>query len=190
MFNYKPLLVLVVFITEFSHASFYRWTDAKGIVHYTDAIPPEHAQTGHLELDAQGMRIKAVAAALSKEQIAEAAAKRLTNHDENLVANYLSVTELEAVYRAKLALLEKNKQFMQTRRDALVERVSQVKAQITEPKASDNAKQLQDFVIEATQTLKSYDSSLHDMDQEQERLTQTFEKDKQRLTELLEKQQQ
>ena len=46
------------------------------------------------------------------------------------------------------------------------------------------------LVIEATQTLKSYDSSLHDMDQEQERLTQTFEKDKQRLTELLEKQQQ
>jgi hypothetical protein len=188
MFNYKPLLLLCLLGTETSQASFYRWVDAKGIVHYTDAIPPENAQTGHLELDAQGMRIKSVAAALSKEQIEQEAAKRLSNHDENLVANYLSVTELEAVYRAKLALLEKNKQFMQTRREALVERVTQVKAQIAEHKASDNEKQLQDFVIEATQTLKSYDSSLYDMDQEQERLKQTFEKDKQRLSELLAKQ--
>lgn len=187
MFNYKPLLLLCLLATEHSQAGFYRWVDAKGIVHYTDAIPPENAQAGHLELDAQGMRIKAVAAALSKEQIAEQEARRLSNHDENLVANYLSVTELEAVYLSKVALLEKNKQFMQTRRNALMERVTQVKAQIAEHKATDNEKQLQDFVIEATQTLKSYDSSLYDMDQEQERLKQNFEKDKQRLTELLTK---
>ena len=188
MSNYKPLLILCLLVTQSSQASFYRWVDTKGIVHYTDAIPPEDSQAGHLELDAQGMRIKSVAAALSKEQIAAEAAKHLTNHDENLVANYLSVTELEAVYRGKLALLEKNKQFMETRRDALVERIKQVKAQIAEHKASDNEKQLQDFVIEATQTLKSYETSLYEMDQEQERLKQIFEKDKQRLTELLEKQ--
>ncbi len=178
-------VLLILALTKSSQAGFYRWIDEKGIVHYTDAIPPENAQSGHLELSASGMHIKQVSAALSKEQIAAKNAKSLTTYDEHLVANYLSVTELEAVYQGKIVLLEKNKQFMQTRRDALRIRMEQVKTQIAEHKAADNQKQLQDFVGEAAQTLQSYDNNLVEMDQEKAQLQQNFERDKQRLNELL-----
>jgi hypothetical protein len=40
------------------HAATYKWTDDKGVVHYTDKIPPEALNKGNVVLDKNGIPIK------------------------------------------------------------------------------------------------------------------------------------
>ena len=51
--------MLIVFIgIPRVQAATYKWTDDKGVVHYTDKIPPEALNKGNVELNKQGITIK------------------------------------------------------------------------------------------------------------------------------------
>lgn len=48
----------------------YRWVDENGKVHYTDSLPPQQAGEAHEELNPQGVTVKEVSKAKTREEIA------------------------------------------------------------------------------------------------------------------------
>ena len=51
-----------------ARAATYKWVDEKGVVHYTDKMPPEAVNKANVELDKQGMPVKQTEPALTPEQ--------------------------------------------------------------------------------------------------------------------------
>jgi len=54
--------------TSFIHAATYKWVDEKGVVHYSDSIPPEAVERGNVQLNKQGVPIKKTDPAPTAEQ--------------------------------------------------------------------------------------------------------------------------
>jgi hypothetical protein len=89
-------------------AGTYKWVDENGVTHYSDRIPPEHADRGNQELNRRGVVIKKTAPALTSEQrkaIAEEREARALEEkkavdqkrqDEALLLTYTSVEEIDA----------------------------------------------------------------------------------------------
>jgi len=51
-----------------ARAALYKWTDEKGVVHYTDTLPPEAVDKARVELNKQGVEVKKTDKALTPEQ--------------------------------------------------------------------------------------------------------------------------
>jgi hypothetical protein len=51
-----------------THAATYKWVDEKGVVHYTDQVPPEAVNKANVELNKQGVAIKKNAPGSTAEQ--------------------------------------------------------------------------------------------------------------------------
>ena len=195
---FKTLLIVTLpcWCTSLN-AGVYRWVDSSGEVHYADVVPPAVSSQGHSELDKQGMTRKTVAAAPTPEAIAaqqrnETLAKlraekenEQQQRDKYLLANYANVAELEAVFKSKLELLDKNTRSMQERLDSLKKRLETVKKQLDGLKEAPQRKTLEGYVSEAETTLGHYNHALQENQTEQDNLRQHYDKDKARLSELL-----
>ncbi len=85
-------------------AKMYRWVDAQGNVHYTDALPPNSASQGNAELSKTGnvvnktesaeeraKRLQAEAEAAERSKIAQEQARR----DRALLATYANEKEID-----------------------------------------------------------------------------------------------
>ncbi len=88
----------------------YKWTDAQGVSHYGDQIPPEYANQEHEVFNAKGIQVEHLDAPKSAEQAAiddqqKAAAADQKNRDKNLLTTYSSVQEIERLRDQRLALL-------------------------------------------------------------------------------------
>lgn len=114
-----------------SERRLYRWTDASGKVHYTDALPPDVVDKAREELSAQtGLLREAVDRALSPEErrAAEALAQteaarriRLENTlraDEAKVSSFRSEDELRAAYAERAAIITETLASLQAAIDA------------------------------------------------------------------------
>lgn len=178
-------------------AGLYRWVDQQGNVHYSDVIPPAMVKQGHAELNKQGMTTKRVAAAPTAKELAEKKRQETMNklrqtfkthqkeQDKYLLANYSSVDELEAVYKSKLRVLDKNTRSMQERRDAVKSRLAKVKEQLNGLHDIFQRQKMERYVHEAEQALLNYMHALQENQTEYDRLTFRFEQDRQRLLQLL-----
>src|SRR4030095_1236701 len=62
------VLAALILISPAVHATTYKWVDDKGVVHYTDKLPPEAINKGSVELNKQGVPIKKNDPALTPEQ--------------------------------------------------------------------------------------------------------------------------
>ena len=101
------LLALVLLTMGPAHAATYKWIDDKGVVHYTDKIPPEALNKGNVELDKQGVPVKKTDPALTPEQrkaraAEEARAQQLAKdrelierRDRALLATYTTEGEID-----------------------------------------------------------------------------------------------
>jgi hypothetical protein len=90
-----------------ARAATYKWVDEKGVVHYTDKMPPEAVDKSSVELNKQGVPIKRTEKALTPEQrrANEQAAERareaaraqeeVARRDRALVASYTSEAEID-----------------------------------------------------------------------------------------------
>src|SRR5437868_14098297 len=56
------------------HGATYKWVDDKGIVHYSDKMPPDAVNGAHVELDRQGRQLTKVDRALTPEALRARAA--------------------------------------------------------------------------------------------------------------------
>jgi hypothetical protein len=78
-------------------AGMYKWTDDKGVVHYSDQMPPEEVNKGTVLLDKQGRQVKKIEPAPTAAELkAKAAEEELQK---------ASAREKEAKARKDLALL-------------------------------------------------------------------------------------
>src|SRR5881392_2039600 len=68
------LLALAYTASRDAHAVTYKWVDDKGIVHYSDKIPADAVNRGHVELDRQGVQFKKTDRALTPEEVQARAA--------------------------------------------------------------------------------------------------------------------
>jgi hypothetical protein len=90
-----------------SRAALYKWVDEKGVVHYSDVVPPEAVNKGTVELSKQGVQLKKTEAAPTPEQLKaksiEAERLRLlakqqeevARRDRALLASYTSENEID-----------------------------------------------------------------------------------------------
>lgn len=88
-------------------AATYKWTDEKGVVHYTDKIPPEALNKGNVELNKQGVTVKRTEPALTPEQrrareVEEERARQLSREreiidrrDKALLSTYTMESEID-----------------------------------------------------------------------------------------------
>ncbi len=96
----------------------YRWVDKDGVVHYTDAVPPEYAELDRDILNKQGIRVGGEEGARTEEEraeqarlLAEAQAERdakvaAARRDQILLDTYLSIEEIELLRDRRVELLE------------------------------------------------------------------------------------
>jgi Domain of unknown function (DUF4124) len=96
----------------------YKWTDEKGAVHYGDAVPPQYSDQEKTLLNAQGVAVGTIPGRRTPAQI-EAETTRHTaeelehqtiiqgrQRDQNLLATYLSVEEIESLRDRRAEILD------------------------------------------------------------------------------------
>ncbi len=88
-------------------AALYKWVDDKGVVHYSDSVPPEAVNKGSVELNKQGVQVKKVDPAPTPEQLKAKAAEderqralakqqeEVARRDRALLASYTSENEID-----------------------------------------------------------------------------------------------
>jgi hypothetical protein len=62
------LAALLLALVPLAHAATYKWVDEKGVVHYTDKIPPDQVNRGSTVLDRQARPVQKIDPALTPEQ--------------------------------------------------------------------------------------------------------------------------
>ena len=114
------LVVAAIALPSISSAQkkLYQWTDANGQVHYSETVPPEHANRDRKVLNNQGVRVgfeegeitpEEAAVAKAREEAAEAdrkAREDIARHDRMLLETYISVADIEDLRNRRLELLE------------------------------------------------------------------------------------
>jgi hypothetical protein len=106
-------------------AATYKWVDDKGVVHYTDHMPPEAINKGSAQLNKQGVTVKQEEARqkeLAKQQ--EAAAKR----DRALLSSYTSEAEIDLARSRSLRTIESVVQSSKAYTEQLVRRKADLEA--------------------------------------------------------------
>jgi len=118
MFGQLVLATLLVALAPCAAAATYKWVDEKGVVHYTDKIPPEAVEKSNVQLDKNGVPVKRTDAAPSAEQKRakaeeEARAKQLAKdrelvdrRDRALLSTYTLDSEIEPARRRALATID------------------------------------------------------------------------------------
>ena len=61
-------IAALIVLTSPALSATYKWVDEKGVVHYTDKMPPDQVEKGSVELDRSGVRVKKTEPAPTAEQ--------------------------------------------------------------------------------------------------------------------------
>lgn len=98
----------------------YKWTDAEGNLHYTDALPPEAVKYGYEIVNPQGVVIKrvdraktaeekaAAKAELAKAQAAKDSAEARARNDKQLLAAYPTEDDLKRAQHQQTEMMDQN----------------------------------------------------------------------------------
>jgi hypothetical protein len=134
----------------------YRWVDDKGVVHYGDSVPTEFSQTERSVLNNQGVEVGHVEGGKNAQQQADqlranAVAQHRAQHDQFLLATYLSTKDIEQLRDERIALIEAQIRAASVYIDSLTTRLAalQDRAVSFKPYSSDaNARRLPDDLAE------------------------------------------
>lgn len=138
------LALLFALSAGVASAATYKWVDEKGVVHYTDKIPPEALNKGNVQLDKQGVPIRRTDPALSVEQRrkqAEEEARQeqlakdrelVDRRDRALLATYTVESEIDLARKRALATIEQQMQSV----TAYSAQLNKRKAEVTQRKAA------------------------------------------------------
>ncbi len=101
-----------------ARAALYKWVDEKGVVHYTDTLPPEAVDKARTELNKQGVEVKKTDKALTPEQRRaleqDAQKQKLTarqqeevaRRDRALLSSYTSEAEIDLARKRSLQTID------------------------------------------------------------------------------------
>lgn len=128
-------------------AATYKWVDDKGVVHYTDKLPPEAVEKSNVQLDKQGRAVKQTEAAPTAEQKrakaeAEAREKQLAKErelverrDRALLSTYTMESEIDLARRRALSTIDQQIQSANAYTAQLTKRKEELEARKNAPKA-------------------------------------------------------
>ncbi|HXQ31912.1 MAG TPA: DUF4124 domain-containing protein [Steroidobacteraceae bacterium] len=141
----------------------YKWTDEKGVVHYSDAVPAQSADQDTTVLNSQGVPVGSVPGRRTPDQVAAEAARRTEEErthlaaaqsrqrDQNLLATYLTVEEIEALRDRRADILDGQARVANAYLEQLRARQHQLEQQVKRFKpynTSPNAPQLPEPLAE------------------------------------------
>jgi hypothetical protein len=181
----------------------YRYTDANGVVRYSDTIPPELANRDRDILNDQGVRVgfeegevteeerahlARVEAQASAEQQAKADAAR---RDNMLLETYVSVDDIEDLRDRRMELLESQIKVtelylnnLRKRLLTLQEEASHYKPYTSRPDAPQVPENLAIDLSRTTASINLYEKTLSRTRSDQEVLKDSFERDITRFKQL------
>ncbi len=123
-------------------AATYKWVDEKGVVHYTDKLPPEEVNKGTVELNKEGVPVKKTEAAPTPEQRRAKAeeeerrkqqAKQQEEQDRRdraLLSSYTSESEIELARNRSLQAIDSVMKSAQAYTDTLTRRKKELESKI------------------------------------------------------------
>ena len=180
-----------------ARAAMYKWVDEKGVVHYTDKLPPEAVDKASVELNKQGVPIKKTDKALTSEQRRaleqEAENKKQTarqqeevaRRDRALLSSYSNEAEIDLARNRSLQTI--NSVVQSTL--AFTEQLNKRKAEVEAKKVEFQGKPLEaalDRELESIDTeLVRQSDLIAQKKRETEMVVAKYDADKQRWRELV-----
>jgi hypothetical protein len=181
----------------------YKWIDENGVVHYGDAVPPQYADQDKTILNSQGVTVGSIPGKRTPEQAtAEAAQRKAEEHahevaaqgrqrDQNLLATYLSVDEIEALRDRRAEILDAQArvtgQYLEQLRGhqrQLEQQAQHYKPYNTEANAPQLPERLAEDLVRTTADIATQQRNLEVKRQELEKLKAQFASDIARFKEL------
>ncbi len=181
----------------------YKWIDEKGAVHYGDQVPPQYADQDKTILNAQGVAVRTIPGRRTPEQEATEAAQhkaedrahetalQARQRDQNLLATYLSVEEIEALRDRRAEILDAQARVTSQYLDQLRGRQKQLEQQVehfkpynTAPNAGQLPERLAEDLVRNTTDIATQQRNLDVKRQELEKLKAQFASDIARFKEL------
>jgi hypothetical protein len=115
-----PLLAIAAALAcaGFAHAATYKWVDEKGVVHYSDKVPPEAMDKSNVELNKQGIPVKrndppptaeqrrAKAAEEERQKVLAKEREVVDRRDRALIQSYTSEDEIDLARSRALGTIE------------------------------------------------------------------------------------
>ena len=180
-----------------------KWTDANGVVHYGDSIPPEYANRDRELLNDQGVPIGSEEGERTEEQAAAKAAREraaeeeksardaIERHDRMLLQTYLSVADIEALRNQRLELLDSEIKLLEVTLDNLRKKLvdlhtdaSNFKPYATRPDAPQIPEALAREITQTTSSISSYEATLVRKKTERAAVKKSFDADIARFIEI------
>jgi hypothetical protein len=181
----------------------YKWVDEKGVVHYGDAVPPQYADQDKTILNSQGVPVGSIPGKRTPEQAAAEAEKRKAEErahelevrnrqrDQNLLATYLSVEEIEALRDRRAEILDAQARVtsqyleqLRTHQKQLESQMQHFKPYNTAPNAQQIPERLSEDLVRTTGDIATQQRNLEVKRQELEKLKAQFASDIARFKEL------
>jgi hypothetical protein len=181
----------------------YRWLDEHGVVHYGDAIPPQYADQDQIVLNGQGVQVGAIPGRRTPEQLQSEATQRAAEdrahtitaqarqRDQNLLATYLSVEEIEALRDRRAEIVEGQARVTSQYLDQLRAHQGQLEQQVRHFKPYNNApnatplpERLAEDLVRTTSDIVTQQRNLEAKRQDLERMKSQFASDIARFKEL------
>ncbi len=181
----------------------YKWVDDKGVTHYGDAIPPQYADQDKTVLSPQGVPVGEIPGRRTPEQLEQAARQReveerarqdvvvARQRDQNLLATYLSVEEIESLRDRRLEILDAQAKVTNQYIDTLRARLAQFETQAQRykpwnagPAATPMPEHLAEDLVRTTNEIRSQEKNLEMKKQEAVKLQEQFARDIARFREL------
>ena len=110
---------VLVLVASYAHAALYKWTDERGVVHYSDTLPAEAVNRANYELDQQGRTIRKTAQArpvvqhvpktdVEEQRMREAERERMLalRRDRALIESYATESEIDLAKTRALATID------------------------------------------------------------------------------------
>ncbi len=181
----------------------YKWVDEKGVVHYGDAVPPQYADQDKTVLNSQGVEVGTIPGKRTPEQLAAEAAKKAAEdrtarlaaqarqRDQNLLATYLSVEEIESLRDRRAEILEAQARVtgqyleqLRTRQKQMEQQAQRFKPYSTAPNAVQMPEHLSEDLVRTTTDIATQQRNLDAKRQELDKLRAQFASDIARFREL------
>jgi Domain of unknown function (DUF4124) len=178
----------------------YRWTDDKGVVHYGDSVPSEYSQAERSVLNNQGVEVGHIEGGKNAQQLAEQArtagvAQQRAQHDQFLLATYLSTKDIEQLRDERIGLMDAQIKSatvyidtLATRLAALQDRAEHFKPYSSDAKARRMPDDLAEELVHTLNEARTQHQALDSKRNEEVETRAQFDGDIQRYRELTAKQ--
>ena len=178
-------------------AATYKWVDEKGVVHYSDKIPPEAVDKASVELNTQGIPIKKTDKTLSPEQRraneqeaerqrqADRLREEIVRRDRALVASYTSEAEIDLARNRSLQTINNAVISSQAYSEQLNKRKADVEIKKTESQGKPGVAVLDRELESIEAELARQTDLIVQKKRETAAITAKYDADKQRWRELV-----